>query len=205
MSVTVDLAVLETAVAEAKQREQAAHTALQDVPRQAARDQAPLTAYYERVGAGESEDLELEQRLKAELAAKQQGLTVTAEKIPYGAGAFDIRMVVSDEAAEARHRGAVAARKAAEASLREFVERNIGRLMAEDLPAAQATAAEGTEVLQAAHRLLAQWEARRAQHARLAVLIGRESLLGTIPANPFAWAADSPREAPLCMPEAFIP
>ena len=114
-------------------------------------------------------------------------------------------MVATDAAAEARHRGAVAARERAEAELREFATRNIGRLMAEDLPALEAEAAEGTAVLQAAHRLLRAWEVRRSEQARLAVLIGRESLLGGMAVNPFGWAADAPTEAPLCLPEAFWP
>jgi hypothetical protein len=199
------LAALEAEIPGAKQREAEAQAALDHVPRQAQEDQAPLREYRERVGEGEPEDPALEKRLRRELAEKQRerGLTVRAEQIPYGGGQFDIRMVAVDQGAEDHHRGAVRAREAAEARLREFVSVNLARIEAEDLEAAEKMAAEGTAVLQAGHRLMAAWEQTLSRKTRLYVLAGHEALIGTVPANPFAGLQGSPQEAPLCRAEAF--
>jgi predicted nucleic acid-binding Zn-ribbon protein len=196
---------LEQAVAEAKQRENELAAKLARVGPEWERIQAPLHEYLEGVGAGGPEDPELEAQLRADIAEARGNLDFIEEAVNYHAGTFDLRTVPKDRELEALHRGAVTARENAEQALVEFTRANLTRLEIEDLPEAQREAAEGTEVLQAARRLIVSWERRRAVRAKRAVRADRAALLGQIPENPYAWSREAPPQAPLCLAEPFWP
>jgi hypothetical protein len=198
-----EVAAREQAVADAKQRVADCEADMREGERRAELAQEPLLDYYRRVGAGEGEDAELEQQLKAQLAEAQRGLTMRAAHFPYGGGMGETKLVAVDAAAEARLEGAREALRDREGQLAGYVGQHLGELAAERAPGATELAERINVLLGQVRGLAGEWERERSTWARWCVLADREALIATVPDNPLRAASEMPAEAGLPLPEPF--
>jgi hypothetical protein len=200
----------------AREREATLDRARKAAASAGAREEAELEDYYTRVGEGALEpNVEEEKRLGEALMFARQGLipkslTILHEvlgdgqggQVGKGGGQVDLTERLTDPAAEARYRGAVKARENLEQELRQFVARNVGVLLAEKYPEAEAMGAECAAARQAYRRIGNRIEAFVQELNGVFVEGGLDGLLGEVPANPVP--QDLP-EAVLPFPESFLP